>query len=77
MAAGGASSNGKPGGNGEAAARRPRAALFLVLCALAGVAPHALGPWRSMVPSISLALLLGILLMRARYDRSAVTPSGG
>jgi 1,2-diacylglycerol 3-beta-glucosyltransferase len=64
MAAGGASSNGKPGGNGEAVARRPRAALFLVLCALAGVAPHALGPWRSMVPSISLAVLLGIYSLR-------------
>lgn len=64
MAAGGASSNGTPGGIGEAGARRPRAALFLVLCALAGIAPHALGPWRSMIPSISLALLLGIYSLR-------------
>ncbi len=68
MAAGAASSNGTPGGtpgsNAETGARRPRAALFLFACALAGIAPHALGPWRSMVPSISLALLLGIYSLR-------------
>jgi 1,2-diacylglycerol 3-beta-glucosyltransferase len=39
--------------------RRVKAALFLGLCALAGLAPHWLEPGRSLLPSIVLAALLG------------------
>jgi 1,2-diacylglycerol 3-beta-glucosyltransferase len=39
--------------------RRGKAALFLVGCGLAGLAPHWLGPGRSLIPSLVLALLLG------------------
>ncbi|MFM8604230.1 MAG: glycosyltransferase family 2 protein [Cyanobium sp.] len=38
--------------------RRPRAALFLLACTAAGVAPHAFGPLR-LLPASLLALLLG------------------
>jgi 1,2-diacylglycerol 3-beta-glucosyltransferase len=38
--------------------RRPRAALFLLACTAAGVAPHALGPLR-LLPASLLALALG------------------
>jgi len=39
--------------------RRGKAALFLLGCCLAGLAPHWLGPGRSLIPSVVLALLLG------------------
>ena len=39
--------------------RRAKACLFLLSCAAAGAAPHALDPLRAIVPSLSLAGLLG------------------
>ena len=39
--------------------RRGLAALFLLVCGLAGITPHWLGPVRGLLPSITLALLLG------------------
>lgn len=39
--------------------RRPKAALFLFVCILAGLGPHWLAPGRSLIPAILLALVLG------------------
>jgi len=39
--------------------RRGLAALFLLACGLAGITPHWLGSVRGLLPSITLALLLG------------------
>jgi 1,2-diacylglycerol 3-beta-glucosyltransferase len=39
--------------------RRGKAALFLAVCALAGLAPHWLAPGQSLIPSLVLAVLLG------------------
>lgn len=40
-------------------ARRPKAALFLLCCLAAGILPHRLAGLASLVPSITLTLLLG------------------
>jgi 1,2-diacylglycerol 3-beta-glucosyltransferase len=57
--------------------RRPRAALFLIVCTVAGVAPHALGPLR-LLPASLLALLLGGFGLRTvlRGLRAAASASG-
>ena len=39
--------------------RRGKTALFLVACGCAGAAPHWLDPSRSLIPSLTLALVLG------------------
>ena len=39
--------------------RRGKSALFLVACGAAGAAPHWLDPLRSLMPAVTLALLLG------------------
>jgi len=39
--------------------RRPKAAVFLLACGWAGIAPHWLDPVRGMLPALTLALLLG------------------
>lgn len=44
--------------------RRGKAALFVVLCGWAGVAPHWLEPPRNLLPAASLTLLLGAYLVR-------------
>ena len=44
--------------------RRGKAALFVVLCGWAGVAPHWLEPPRSLLPAASLTLLLGAYVVR-------------
>ncbi len=44
--------------------RRGKAALFVVLCSWAGVAPHWLEPPRNLLPAASLTLLLGAYVVR-------------
>ncbi|MCT0248648.1 glycosyltransferase family 2 protein [Synechococcus sp. CS-205] len=44
--------------------RRGKAALFVVLCGWAGVAPHWLEPPRNLLPATSLTLLLGAYVVR-------------
>ena len=44
---------------GKGDRRRGKTALFLVACGCAGAAPHWLDPSRSLIPSITLALVLG------------------
>ena len=44
--------------------RRGEAALFVVLCGWAGVAPHWLEPPRNLLPAASLTLLLGAYVVR-------------
>jgi len=39
--------------------RRLKSCLFLLVCCLAGLAPHWLAPGQSLIPSLTLALLLG------------------
>ena len=63
--------------------RRGKAALFLLGCCLAGLAPHWLEPGRSLIPSIVLALLLGgysirtVLLDPPVVAVPADSPEGG
>ena len=45
--------------------RRGKSALFLVACGWAGAAPHWLDPLRSLLPAVTLALLLGGYGLRA------------
>ncbi len=44
--------------------RRGKAALFMLLCGWAGVAPHWLEPQRQLLPAFSLTLLLGAYVVR-------------
>ena len=44
--------------------RRPKAALFMVGCLAAGMAPHWLPPALRLVPAFSLAFLLGLYALR-------------
>lgn len=44
--------------------RRSKAALFLLSCAVAGAAPHALDPIRGLLPAVTLAGLLGAYSIR-------------
>ncbi|MCP9799221.1 glycosyltransferase family 2 protein [Synechococcus sp. RedBA-s] len=44
--------------------RRGKAALFVLLCGWAGVAPHWLEPPRNLLPAASLTLLLGAYVVR-------------
>ena len=54
-------SGGAPEGAGN---RRIKAALFLLVCGVAGMAPHWLAPGRSLIPAIALALVLGTYCIR-------------
>ena len=69
MPDGGHAIEGLPGGlPGPAAAepaRRPRAALFLLVCLVAGIAPHGLPAGLSLLPSLGLATLLGAYTVRS------------
>jgi 1,2-diacylglycerol 3-beta-glucosyltransferase len=49
---------------GEGGNRRVKATLFLLVCAVAGLAPHWLAPGRSLIPAIALALVLGSYSIR-------------
>lgn len=54
---------------GEPGHRRLKAGLFLLACTGAGFAPHALDPLRSLLPALSLALLLGAYSIRTVFLR--------
>ena len=61
--------------------RRAPAALFLFCCGIAGIAPHWLSPFRSLLPALSLAALLGgysirTVLVRHSSQASDKSPSG-
>ncbi|MEB3263644.1 MAG: glycosyltransferase family 2 protein [Synechococcus sp.] len=61
--------------------RRVKSALFLLACVWAGMAPHWLAPDQRLIPSISLALLLGgysirtVLLQALRRQKAAAQPA--
>jgi 1,2-diacylglycerol 3-beta-glucosyltransferase len=57
------------GGGSSEDRRRPKAALFLLACGLAGVLPHGLGTMSRMVPSLGLAALLGGYVARTAFFR--------
>jgi 1,2-diacylglycerol 3-beta-glucosyltransferase len=54
--------------------RRSKAFLFLLCCAVAGAAPHALDPLRAALPALSLAILLGGYSLRTLLRAKA--PAG-
>ncbi len=59
--------------------RRPKAALFLVACGWAGMAPHWLDPVRGLLPALTLAVLLGgyslrTVLLSPRGRRAVPAP---
>jgi 1,2-diacylglycerol 3-beta-glucosyltransferase len=58
MNAGGSSTDRRPDPD-PGGRRRPKAALFLVACGLAGLAPHTLAPGLRLLPASLLALVLG------------------
>ena len=57
MTGGGSTSDGRPDGRPDG--RRGKAALFLLCCTAAGMAPHGLPPLLRLVPALILAVLLG------------------
>ncbi len=61
-----------PGAEG----RRGKAALFVVLCGWAGVAPHWLEPPRNLLPAAGLTLLLGLYVVRTVLVRIWRRPPG-
>jgi 1,2-diacylglycerol 3-beta-glucosyltransferase len=61
------------GGGSSDDRRRPRAALFLLVCGLAGILPHTLGPLGRLLPNLGLAGLLGAYAVRTVFFR----PPGG
>lgn len=56
--------------------RRAKSCLFLLVCCLAGLAPHWLAPGQSLIPSLTLALLLGTYSIRTVLLAPPVVPSG-
>ena len=59
--------------------RRGKTALFLVACGCAGAAPHWLDPSRSLIPSLTLALVLGgySLSTTLRGSDESTSPADG
>jgi 1,2-diacylglycerol 3-beta-glucosyltransferase len=57
------------GGGSSDDRRRPRAALFLLVCGLAGILPHTLGPLGRLLPNLGLAGLLGAYAVRTVFFR--------
>ena len=59
--------------------RRGKTALFLVACGCAGAAPHWLDPTRSLIPSLTLALVLGgySLSTTLRGSDECASPANG
>ncbi len=54
-------------GGGSSDDRRLKAALFLVVCLVAGLLPHGLGPLARLIPSLALAGLLGAYAVRTVF----------
>jgi len=57
------------GGGSSDDRRRPRAALFLLVCGVAGILPHTLGPLGRLLPNLGLAGLLGAYAVRTVFLR--------
>ena len=59
--------------------RRGKTALFLMACGCAGAAPHWLDPSRSLIPSLTLALVLGgySLSTTLRGSDESASPANG
>jgi 1,2-diacylglycerol 3-beta-glucosyltransferase len=55
--------------------RRPKAALFLLACGVAGVLPHGLGPVGRLLPALGLAGLLGVYTLRTVFLRPQGAPA--
>jgi len=62
-------------GGGSGDNRRPKAALVLLVCVLAGTLPHGLPPWARLVPAITLAALMGGSVGRTVLFRPSPEPS--
>jgi len=62
------------GGGSSDDRRRPKAALFLLACGVAGVLPHGLGPLGRLLPALGLAGLLGAYVVRTVFLRPQGAP---
>ena len=62
------------GGGSSDDRRRPKAALFLLVCGVAGVLPHGLGPLGRLLPALGLAGLLGAYVVRTVFLRPQGAP---
>ncbi len=82
MTGGGGTSDGCQDGrpDGSSDGRRGKAALFLLCCAAAGIAPHGLPPLLRLLPALILALLLGgysfRTVLRPAARRAVAEPDG-
>ena len=65
------------GGGSSDDRRRPKAALFLLACGVAGVLPHGLGPLGRLLPALGLAGLLGAYVVRTVFLRPAAAGGVG
>ena len=63
------------GGGSSDDRRRPKAALFLLVCGVAGVLPHGLGPLGRLLPALGLAGLLGVYVVRTVFLRPLGAPA--
>lgn len=63
------------GGGSSDNRRRPKAALFLLACGVAGVLPHGLGPLGRLLPALGLAGLLGAYVVRTVFLRPQGAPA--
>jgi len=63
------------GGGSSDNRRRPKAALFLLACGVAGVLPHGLGPVVRLLPALGLAGLLGVYAVRTVFLRPQGAPA--
>ena len=63
------------GGGSSDNRRRPKAALFLLACGVAGVLPHGLGPVGRLLPALGLAGLLGVYAVRTVFLRPQGAPA--
>jgi 1,2-diacylglycerol 3-beta-glucosyltransferase len=63
------------GGGSSNDRRRPKAALFLLACGVAGMLPHALGPLGRLLPALGLAGLLGAYVVRTVFLRPEGAPA--
>ena len=62
------------GGGSSDDRRRPKAAVFLLACGVAGVLPHGLGPLGRLLPALGLAALLGAYVVRTVFLRPQGAP---
>jgi 1,2-diacylglycerol 3-beta-glucosyltransferase len=63
------------GGGSSNDRRRPKAALFVLACGVAGMLPHGLGPLGRLLPALGLAGLLGAYVVRTVFLRPEAAPA--